>query len=238
MQAAALLLLRLVAHVLPSGRVSRVECMCDVYEACGVMWKQIQDLYADMRSEYRLTSLRPSMFCDPEAPMARYPLLTTAIKAAEVRHLTPVVYQLAVKYDSGSDEHTHRRLMMQGLARFYSAVDSSPDFPSASESDMMQNAVESCVVHYGHLARLSVDRGRMMYSMVNKHHFAVHLAQQATYLNPRRFWTYMFEDHVGVMIKIASSCTPGTSVLSINSSIADKVRLVAHMRMNRNCDPI
>ena len=202
------------------------------------MWKQIQDLYRALGSEHQFTNLRPKMFCDPAAPMAHYPILTTAVKAAEVRHLTPVIYQLAVMYDTGTDDHRHRRLMMQGLARFYSAVESSADFPSVVEGAAIERSVEMFVLHYAHLARRSVDLGRTMYSMVNKHHFCIHLARQSQFLNPKKFWTYMAEDHVGVMIKVASSCTPGTSVLIINRSISEKVRLVAHIRMDRGCDPL
>ena len=63
-------------------------------------------------------------------------------------------------------------------------------------------ASESFVKHYAYLAQASVNAGRKQYSEVNKLHFIVHLAKQSRFQNPKRFWIYMAEDFVGVMIKI------------------------------------
>ena len=76
-----------------------------------------------------------------------------------------------------------------------------------------------------------------MYSIVNKFHFVVHLAEQGRFMNPKKFWTYMMEDFVGLMIKIAQAETPGTSVLNMSEGVAHRFATVTHIRLSRGCEP-
>jgi hypothetical protein len=47
------------------------------------------------------------------------------------------------------------------------------------------------------------------YSMVTKHHYAVHLVQQAKYLAPRYTWTYGGETFMGIIASLTQACVRG-----------------------------
>ena len=67
-------------------------------------------------------------------------------------------------------------------------------FLSDEEHKLLTDAVRGALVCYQWLARAANDDGRMLWSVVNKHHFWWHLAAQAKFLNPTMVWTYMPED--------------------------------------------
>ena len=55
------------------------------------LWGRIVGHYRGRQTGSQLTNLTLSMFSDLKGPRAHFPLLTTRVKAAETRHLLPIV---------------------------------------------------------------------------------------------------------------------------------------------------
>ena len=63
---------------------------------------------------------------------------------------------------------------------------------------------------YQPLAYTSEPQGETLWSMPSKFHWLWHAADRARHINPRKGPTWMDEDDVGLMKKLAHSCGPGS----------------------------
>ena len=154
-------------------------------------------------------------------------------QAADTRHMAPVVYELAVRYDSGSDEHRLRRLCCKNIKDFYIVLDEAGMFLNDDEHGRVVKYVDECLSTYSALARISMEQGKLRWSMVTKHHFMWHLARQAQWANPKTWWCYGFEDFMGVCRHIAESCTDGTASLKVARRCFDKYLLALQYEVDR-----
>ncbi len=91
-------------------------------------------------------------------------------------------------------EAKYRRLCARNLCRFYEIINTAGMFLTDAEHSALHKAVIDTLVSYQWLARFANDAGRLVWSVVNKHHFYKHLSDQAKYMNPRMVWCYMAED--------------------------------------------
>ena len=68
------------------------------------LWREIQDIYKELKSAGVVptvpTRVELSWFCKAVSPNSEYPCCTTAIKAAELRDLVPVLARLCVQRSS------------------------------------------------------------------------------------------------------------------------------------------
>ena len=78
-----------------------------------------------------------------------YPCLSSKIKAAESRHLVPVLASIFDDVrDRRCDEDNHISGMLQALAKAYDAIDTlEQKLPEQNLVDF-QDGVESCLQHY------------------------------------------------------------------------------------------
>ena len=53
--------------------------------------------------------------------------------------------------------------------------------------------------------------------IVPKHHYFIHIALQAAYLNPRLGWNYADEDFMSVLKAMGESCSAGTAPTQIDA---------------------
>ena len=79
-------------------------------------------------------------------------------------------------------------------------------------------ATNTLLSHYSFLARAAMDAGEYMYSLTQKHHVLVHLAEQAQYGHP----CYGSESFMAVAKAIGASCTRGTPAHKVSSKILQK----------------
>ena len=89
---------------------------------------------------------------------------------------------------------SYRKLCARNLCRFYDVIDKASMFLTASQYTQLWDCAVGALLSYQWLARAANDEGRLSWSVVNKHHFWIHLCRQAEFLNPRVTWTYMPED--------------------------------------------
>ena len=86
---------------------------------------------------------------------------------------------------------------------------------------------------YSKLSGKAQKEKKKLWSEVFKFHHFWHLAQQARYQNPRKFWTYMSEDFVGKISKLAHSLLHGTAPWKVPIKIAYKYRFAMHFWLRR-----
>ena len=126
-----------------------------------------------------------------KAPTASYPCITTAVKAAQLRDLVPVVLELCKRYNSGSEEDMLRLLALKNLQRYYAVVAEAGMFLTDDQKKNLMDAVQDFQECYGNLCSLAQKEEKMLWSETPKLHFFWHLAKQAQLLNPKVFWTYI-----------------------------------------------
>ena len=219
--------------------IAREQMPGSLVENVGILWQRMQVLYTRLGiRKNKLTQFKASYLgIKVESPNAQYPCLSGAIKGAQTRALVPVVFQLAIEFDSGDAVAAHRRLCLQALCRVYDVIHSGPMFLSATAAQHLGQEMRLCLAHYSWLSREAMESGRLLWSLVNKHHFSLHLCMQAKWVNPRFVWTYMWEDFVGHVKDLAGACAAGTSLLRISASIAQKYSVVMHVTLTRGLTP-
>jgi hypothetical protein len=193
----------------------------------GIIWSRIQELYKEFGTTTRLTNLTPGMVYSSN-PDESYPQLNA--KAAETRHLVPIFVVLAEEYDDHSLESTHRRLCARYIGEFYRICMTNSMFLPAAASERLLLCVRRFLVHYTRLASWAVSQGYFMFNLVPKFHDFVHMAMDAAYLNPRFLWCYKMEDFVGFLAAVGASCQNSTPSYQLSIYIADKIRILMHLR--------
>ncbi len=83
------------------------------------------------------------------------------------------------------------------------------------------------------LANEANERGKLIWSVVNKHHFFYHLGVQAACVNPAMTWTYMPEDFVGKVSQLGHGSAIGTGMHLISQKIAERIRIVRFLQLVR-----
>ena len=98
----------------------------------------------------------------------------------------------------------------------------------------LRDAVDTFLVHYSALARLSMESGELLWSITPKFHFLMHLAQQAMYEHPRIYWNYSGETFAGAMAAMAHRCLPGKPIHALTKPFTAKYRVSLHLRLERD----
>jgi len=195
------------------------------------LWRRIGELYRELGIEERLTNLTLAMLCNVDKPHANYPTLKA--KAAETRHLVPVMAKLLVEEDDGSDVSQHRIQAIQALCSFYTILESQPMCLPPSASNAVMKTMETLLLHYAWLHDDALGKDQWLYNMVPKCHYSWHLAYNCRFMNARFSWTYKCESWVGKVSHIAASCAAGTSLTKLSVPLADKYRMLVHVRISR-----
>ena len=101
-------------------------------------------------------------------------------------------------------------------------------FLSKDESGALMDAVKDWQECYGRLCKLAQAKKQMLWGEVPKMHFYYHLAQQGKFMNPKMFWTYMSEDFVGKMSKLAHSLLHSNKIWNVSRKVAEKYCMALH----------
>ena len=195
------------------------------------LWYRIRQIYDEQRTSCRLTHLQMSMLCSPDKPHAEWVSLRAS--GAEVRHLVPVLAQLAFEECSGSDVSKNRVLALQSLTAFYQICDRQPMFMTDEAADAALQTMESFLAYYTWLSNVASILGKYYYQVVPKVHFCWHLAFDCKFMNARHKWAYKCESWVGKVSAICHSCSSGTRLTKVTVPLAEKHRLYVHVRLIR-----
>ena len=214
----------LVYHQLRHARLPPAQALASI-------WERLVELYEEFQVPTRLSNLYLSMFCNPKAPHASYPELEA--KAVEMRHFLPVVTVLMGEYNRGTDDQQHRFHACQQLALAYQVLDREPMFMSQGASSECIKLYKGFWASYSWLNEWCSGQGWLGYNIVSKHHMGLHLMQQGKYMNPRLAWTYKAESWVGSLSALAHSTSFGTKGYRLSWKVAEKYRMMLHLRLVR-----
>jgi hypothetical protein len=199
-------------------------------ENFGRLWARIQALYEELGLEHRCTALGLKNICNVAAPRKEFPNLS-GISAAEVRHLVRAVHRICEERNDGLPASSHRALAMRALVAYYDELEGSGHY--LNRPDKLQQAIGDFMLHYSALARLAMESGAHMWSIVPKFHYAMHLGAQAAWENPRFSQAYSGEDFVGRLSKLGHMSLTGKPLFAITAPILSKWRLGLHLRLTR-----
>ena len=201
--------------------------------ALSQVWLRIQELYDNLGASYRLGKLTLDMICNTSAPYQNFPVLTTAIKAAETRQLLPVVYQLTKDFDAGDAHSADRRCMLQQLLTFYSTIKECSAVPTAQQGHVIESSITNFLLFYQKCSSWAVDGGHMLYKTTQKFHHCFHMGQQGRFLSPRATWEYSFESFVGKMVTLGNACTYGSNTFHLSTRLAEKYICAFYLQLRR-----
>ena len=149
--------------------------------------------------------------------------MSSRIKAAENRHLSPIVASIWAEVMDSACQHdrdVHR--VLQNLAEFYDVM-SSPDYClSAADRRKLEICINGISRSYRFLQNEAIAADRNRWHEVNKHHTMQHILQHAQFSNPRFSWCYPDEDFMRIVKKIAERCMSATPAFQIVPKLVQK----------------
>ena len=163
------------------------------------------------------------MFCDTSTPYSHYPLLVNRVKAAETRHLVPIlanVFESLCNPDDPVDKQI--LIVLQQLSKFYEIMDQADYIMTPAQVLSVQEHIHASLVAYRHLSAAADGANEWRWHEVPKIHHFLHIGLQALYGNPRFHWCYMEEDFMGVLEHICARCTEGTPAIEVVSKMLQK----------------
>ena len=190
------------------------------------IWERIQELYNELGSTTRLTNLQMRMLLDIKKPYAKPPVLKC--KAAEARNLV-AVFAAMLQELNDTPEYKHMAEACVGLQGFYDVCEQSSFVLNDSQAQLAMECMRCFLLHYQWLNNFCAASHSLCFHFVPKFHFALHLAEEAKFLNPRFTWTYKAEDFIGKMALMATSCIKGTRSTKIAFKAMHKYRYFLHL---------
>ena len=202
-------------------------------DALVIVWQAIHWHYDMLGSNTRLTNLTLSMIVGSEKyPNKNVPVFKA--KAAETRHLIPVLAMIAGELNDGSPHCLNRLATLQHAVQMQKAVDQQPMFMSAASQRFLVHHSKNFLVHYTVLRQWAKDTGFLGYHVVPKFHMGgVHLPLQCAFINPRFVWTYKAEDWVGRVSMIAHSASFGTGSHKLSYKLVEKYQFLLFLCFTR-----
>ena len=180
----------------------------------------------------RVTKLKMSMFTDVKKPFKKWPRLKT--KGGETRHLLPIMYKLAVEHNNGSLHDQHRVAALKCFVAFDSILDTSGFHLQTELAADVLRLAQKALSHCQWLRNWA--GARKLWPLMPKHHAALHLTEDAQFLNPYKVWTFKGEDFVGKMSRMAHSVSFGTRATLLSTKLCQKYRHCLHLFLTRQDD--
>lgn len=192
-----------------------------------ILWESIQRKYKDMKVSERFTNLTLSQIINVDKMHTSVPLLKG--KAAEVRHLVPVLASVA--WDKAKEDGNGGLKQSHIATCFAIWLRSTDYFMSQEEAQQALSHIQKSFMHYAWLQEN--ENNDCLWQFTPKFHWAYHLAQFCRFQNPKTFWTYRQESWVGSMANLAHSCSHGTRATKLSQSLCQKYLLGFQLRINR-----
>ena len=106
--------------------------------------------------------------------------------------------------------------------------------PTPAQYEQTMSLGGSFLKSYAWLNAWSLEKGRMSFHVVAKHHSFLHLLWNSKHLNPKLQWCFQGEDYVGEVSRLAHSVSMGVSSTKLSSKVVGKYRILAHLFLTRS----
>ena len=180
-----------------------------------LVWAAVQDYYATYRVTTQLSKLQLSMFCDPKAPHAHFPVATTKGKETEYLCLAlEHVWAEQCDMENPHDISVAAVLASVGTVYRLARAPAQPDVYQLSDAQWLEltQAVDTLLAHYTALSNSAAAEGVLRWNVTVKHHVLWHWGRQARLLHPSRTACYIDEHFCGVVANIVKAFTGGKRI--------------------------
>jgi hypothetical protein len=204
------------------------------WERLSILFTQIQVEYTKQECKNRLTNLRLSMLTDAQKPWKKHASLD--IKAAEARHLLPAMIPVLQKIFAGTEEQCEQHMLTAAtsLEKLVQLWDTAGIIPTPAEYQQSLDLTDDFLKRYEWLNKWSLEKDRMSFHIVPKHHSFIHLVWNSKHLNPKYHWCLKAEDFVGQVARLTSSVSMGVSATRLSLKVAPKYKILLHPCLTRN----
>ncbi|CAL1136396.1 unnamed protein product [Cladocopium goreaui] len=131
-----------------------------------------------------------------------YPCLKH-VKGAKIRYFAPAAFELAKEFNE-TKSGKHREALAKQLVKVYKILGSSWEY---WDFEAFKKAVDDFMAHYSWLAANALHEGLHLWSLVQKSHVLLHLAEQSKFMHPCLNWTYGSESFMGWTVQIGGDLT-------------------------------
>ena len=205
----------LVFEILPGRPLQSMEAL----------WLEICAEYRASGTTAQFSSLGLSSFCDTESPHGSYPRLKG--RAAEIKWLVPVLQVIWRRHRRpGHDVDGLVGSLLDNQVRFQNLLDEdATDFQmEPGRARELCEVTDLVVGTYCRLAAAADRDGKLLWSVVPKHHMLWHFARKAKWLHPRRGACYQDEDFMGTVKALVEGCTRAIPLHKVASTVLTKYR--------------
>ena len=171
----------------------------DPFDACRIVFGDIDLLYKTNRTPSRLGNLELGMFLSHlDNPRRGTPSLNT--KGAETRHLVPIVDLLWQKYSKRTAYDNHVQAALSAMSEVYLLLDCKTDdgtvplFLSPAASDELRSIIDTYLIEVRFLETIAKADGLGLFHLVRKDHDLFHLGFESQFSHPSCGRTYINED--------------------------------------------
>ena len=191
----------------------------------------INELYSAEDTGCRYTNLELDQFTDPDRPRNSPPWLRG--KAAETRHLVPLLRVVWEIYSRKTEYDDHVSAVLETLTEAYSILGvrndtgEGPLFMTAEASANFRAVVDRCLVHTSFLEQVakSDEPPLPLWHMVSKMHSFWHCAFESQFGHPSSGRTYINEDYMQHIRAVGLANRYGISASRRSQTVAERVSL-------------
>ena len=178
-------------------------------ERLPVLFAQVQVHDTQQQCKNRLTNLRLSMICDPSKPWSKHPVLDR--KGGESRHLLPALTPVLQSVFARTTEICEVEMLnaATSLKKLVQLWDDIGLCHTPAEYEEILSFGGSFLKSYAWLNAWSLEKDRMSFHVVAKHHSFLHL-----------LWNH--------------SVSMGVSSTKLSSKVVGKYRILAHLFLTRS----
>ena len=199
----------------------------------------IQSEYHRTHSPCQLSTLTLNMFSNSGGRTTHQPDLSTRVKAAETRHLIPVMLAIFRQLQRGLNEQDgHIMVILECLDMYYSILAQHKDqvsLPLVAQSNL-ENALWNINRRYSALGAWALQLGLKRWGATIKFHMALHIALQSRFTNPALTWTYIDEDFMSIVKAVGESCTTATPAHKVVQKLCRRYLTGMDVRLSFSLD--
>ena len=188
-------------------------------QAMHQVFSEINLEYSRRRVKVVFTNITLDMFVDADRPRHGFPSLNG--KAAETRHLVPILHTLwtrlwtrendAARSDADRAYDKHVTETLRTLSDFIDIVDARnepgvvPLFLTDVASQELRDITNRFMIHHTFLENLALNEELGIWHMTSKYHSMWHSAYESQYQHPAIGRTYVNEDYMGKVKDVGMS---------------------------------